>query len=130
MIFWEIIFNITDLAKICTIFRRWSMCNDIMPVSVKVYFGPSSNSAVEIRRFIFRPEQIKVGTTGVYHALLDRIRALFNGLNLYDVHLCWKGTVPSMLCVSSKQKNAQKYFLIINCQKYICSFRNKFFGKK
>lgn len=67
------------------------MCNDKMPVSVKVYYGQIS-SAVEIRRFIFRPEQIKPGS-GVYQALLDRIRALYNGLNIYDVHLCWKGTV-------------------------------------
>lgn len=85
------------------------MCNDIMPVSVKVYFGHSSSSAIEIRRFIFRPEQIKSGNCGVYHALLDRIRALFNGLNLYDVHLCWKGKKISLseYCSHSQQQLLQ-----------------------
>lgn len=73
------------------------MCNDGMPVSVKVYYGQPSASAVEIRRFVFRPEQQQKGRPGapssIFQALVERIRSVFNGLNLHDLHLCWKGEI-------------------------------------
>uniref|UniRef100_A0A915JN30 ZZ-type domain-containing protein n=1 Tax=Romanomermis culicivorax TaxID=13658 RepID=A0A915JN30_ROMCU len=59
-------------------------------VSVKVYFGETASS-YEIRRFIFKSDQPKASScTGIYEALLEKIRALYHGLNLKDLHLCWK----------------------------------------
>lgn len=95
-----------------------------MPVSVKVYYG--QGAAIEIRRFIFRPDLLQqrsvpsgAATPGpinhhhqqyggpsssgypptalsptsqcAYQTLVEKIKSLYNGLNLQQVHLCWKG---------------------------------------
>uniref|UniRef100_A0A914W169 PB1 domain-containing protein n=1 Tax=Plectus sambesii TaxID=2011161 RepID=A0A914W169_9BILA len=77
-----------------------------MPVSVKVYYGKGTK--MEIRRFIFRPEiatahsqhstaahaagnsSRSASCPAVYAVLIEKIRQLYYGLNMHDVHFCWK----------------------------------------
>lgn len=49
---------------------------------------------MEIRRFNFRPDDPRQ-KTGIYANLLERIRALYNGLNLQDFNVCWRGDSSS-----------------------------------